>query len=56
MDTCQNCKFFLSENTDAGLCRRFPPLVIVYVNGPIASVFPHMQNVGYCGEHKGIES
>ena len=52
MPTCQNCKFFLATTDTDGLCRRFPPVPLVYEGNQTISVFPPMLNEGYCGEHK----
>lgn len=48
---CQNCKYYLPENENQGLCRRFPPTLWIHINGPTVSVFPPMMATGYCGEH-----
>ena len=52
MDACQTCTFFLSSDDAQGLCRRFPPVPLIHVNGPVVSVFPPMLNEGRCGEFK----
>ena len=55
MTTCATCKYFLAVTEADGLCRRFPPVPLVYPNGPTVSVFPPMLNEGYCGEFKEKE-
>jgi len=51
METCNECKFFLAQSDSQGLCRRFPPKIHHYENGPTVSEFPPMLNEGWCGEH-----
>lgn len=60
--TCGNCKFFLRTigRPSEGLCRRYPPNVVVAScdtpNGvqmaPVA-VMPNMGENNWCGEWKG---
>jgi len=52
MPTCATCKFFLATTDADGLCRRFPPVPLVYEGNQTISVFPPMLSEGYCGEHK----
>jgi len=44
---CENCRFFLRDDTLYGRCRRFPP---AYVAGGY-SLFPLVSNRAVCGEH-----
>ena len=53
--TCDSCRYFLPQSDTQGLCRRFPPTVKVYDNGPITSIFPPILHEGWCGEHKERE-
>lgn len=49
---CQTCTHYLPDSEESGLCRRFPPVVVLTPTGDLLSAFPRMQPVGACGEHK----
>ena len=49
---CQNCNHFLKHNDEQGLCRRYPPTILVTPEGGLNSFFPPMLNDGLCGEHQ----
>ena len=51
METCKSCKFFLSTQETQGLCRRYPPIPLLHIQGSITSVFPALLNDGWCGEY-----
>lgn len=50
MNSCEACKFFLANDENQGLCRRFPPAAVATTEGTFA-IFPPMLNEGWCGEH-----
>jgi len=50
MNSCQACKFFLANDENQGICRRFPPAAVATPEGTFA-IFPPMLNEGWCGEH-----
>ena len=56
MQTCATCEFFMLQTEEQGLCRRFPPVPLVFEGNQTISVFPPMLNEGYCGEHQGVEN
>jgi len=51
---CSTCQYFMPQSDTQGICRRYPPTVLIHDNGPTVSVFPPMLVEGYCGEHKEI--
>lgn len=48
-ECCVKCRFFLPDSAEQGLCRRYPPVPVMTMNG-LTQAFPCMLNVGYCGE------
>jgi len=52
-DACSECKFFLPQHQEGGLCRRYPATPVCDQKGNFLSVFPPMMNMGWCGEFKG---
>lgn len=55
MNFCMTCKFFLAQENDQGLCRRYPPSVFLQFDKSTVSIFPTMLKAGYCGEYQGVE-
>ena len=55
MTTCATCKHFLAVTDADGLCRRFPPVPLVFSNDQTISVFPPMLTEGACGEFQEKE-
>jgi hypothetical protein len=50
---CATCQFFLAQSEEQGLCRRYPPTVVVMQpDQSTLSMFPPMLKNGLCGEHK----
>lgn len=44
-ETCDNCKFYMALEDDAGQCRRYPPRAT-----RASSVFPSVDYDDWCGE------
>ena len=56
MKTCEFCRYFMPQSEVKGECRRSPPALRIYPNGPTVSVFPPMLADGWCGEFTKKES
>lgn len=50
--TCQTCTHFLPQSDEQGLCRRYPPTLLMLPDQSTISLFPPMLTAGLCGEHK----
>lgn len=52
MPKCETCAFIEREpGSDAGYCRRYPPVVVVSEEGEY-SAFPVIEVQDFCGEYK----
>lgn len=61
MPTCNDCKHFFPTENQTGLCRRYPPQILLVENEGqptargggqvLVSQFPRMAKEGFCGEH-----
>ena len=49
---CQNCVFWLADENDHGICRRYPPTSILDATQTMISQFPLVKNEWCCGEWK----
>jgi len=48
---CANCAFYrLEDGEDWGICRRYPPVMILTAEGPTFD-FPSVEGEEYCGEY-----
>jgi hypothetical protein len=52
-ENCGNC-YFMRHAGGKTKCYRFPPQVVVSVNGNILSRYPIMKELHWCGEWLGI--
>ncbi len=55
--SCASCQHFLEANETGGLCRRYPPQLVVLpgkLMGQVAPtpLFPAVNKDAYCGEHQ----
>lgn len=55
IETCASCRFFLLEDPkdEAGICRRFPPVIISTDEGATVSQ-PASFPTDWCGEYKRL--
>ena len=50
---CRDCSFHLSKDDATGLCRRYPPQVVVIRTAPVPlTVWPTVAGSDTCGEFK----
>jgi hypothetical protein len=57
MSQCAECRFFWRTRDAGGMCRRFPPQLVVepynphdQIRGQVTQHFPYMENTEWCGE------
>lgn len=54
--SCSTCPFFTGADDKGGICRRYPPQVMIVPGNLVgqfqpANLFPAVNKDAYCGEH-----